>query len=226
MSTIVPPSALAKVEFYEVHNAPFSANAVAIGTTAAAVTALNVKTVAARTAYATQQSLHDQAKAATQNFKDAVVAMQQSGSEIIKSIKAKAAVSGNGIYTLAQLPVPAIPAPVPAPGLPEGFSASLDQLGALTLKWKCVNPPNAAGPVYEIARQIGTTGNFIVLGLSGVKNFTDTTLPPGAGSGTVSYRVIAVRSTARGAAGVFTVRFGTSGGVLTASVVEGIKMAA
>jgi hypothetical protein len=225
MSSILPKGAVDRVTFFENHNDTWSTNAVAIGTTAAAVTALTTLTTAARDAYNAQQLAQDQAKAATQTFKDAVAAMSSSGTDIIKQIKAKAAVDGNSIYTLALLPVPAIPAPMPAPGQPTDFSIDLSQGGTLTLKWKCANPPGSQGTMYQVSRRVGTAGEMLIIGASGSKQFIDETVP--AGSASVTYRIVAIRSTAQGPEALFTVNFGVGGGgEMVASVESSPKLAA
>ena len=55
------------------------------------------------------------------------------------------------------------------------------------------------------------------VGIAGGKKFTDATLP--AGGGPVTYKIVAVRSTAIGVANEFIVNFGVGGGgQMTASV--------
>lgn len=213
---ILPQGLIGKVEFFENHNADWSANAVAIGTTAAAVTALTTQTTAARAAYNAQQLAQDQAKAATQTFHDTVRALVDSGSKIIKQIKAKAATDGNSIYTLALLPVPALPSPVPPPGTPTAFTATLNTDGSLKLRWKCANPAGSQGTLYNISRKIGS-GPFVAIGSSGTRSFIDATVP--AGSASITYQILAVRTTAMGEAAQFIVNFGISeSGAMSASV--------
>jgi len=65
------------------------------------------------------------------------------------------------------------------------------------------------------------------VGASGVKTFTDETLP--SGSAPVTYQITAVRSTSRGNPAQFTVNFGIGGpGLTIASITEGsnVKLAA
>src|SRR6476661_7841862 len=106
---VVPPTKVGKIEFYENHITPWSANAVAIGTTAAAVTDLQTKTTAARAAYTAQQAALDAAKSATLAYTNAVNAMAAAGAAIISQIRAKAKTAGNGVYVLASIPAPATP---------------------------------------------------------------------------------------------------------------------
>ena len=77
------------------------------------------------------------------------------------------------------------------------------------MRWKCKNPANAEGTVYELFRSIDG-GPMVFLVVTGKKKFTDETLPAGAVS--AMYRVTAVRSTKRGPAGTYLVNFGGGGG--------------
>ena len=218
MSKILPQGAVERVEWFENHNAAWSSNAVAIGTSAAAVASLTTKTTAARSAFNAQQLAFENAKAATQTFKDAVRAMTDAGSDIIKQVKAKAATDGNTVYTLALIPVPATPTPLPPPGTPSDFRVELNPDGSLKLRWKCVNPPGSSGTIYQVSRRTGSAGAFSVVGATGAKNFLDPTVP--AGTPAVTYQVQAVRSTSNGVAAQFTVNFGVGGtGEMTAMVV-------
>lgn len=228
MSKILPQGAVDRVAWFEAHTADWQANAVAIGTTTTAVTALTTKVTAARAAFDAQQLAFEQAKAATQNFKDAVAAMTSAGTEIIKQVKARAATGGNAIYTLALLPVPATPAPLPPPGTPTDFTASLNPDGSLKLRWKCANPAGSSGTMYQVSRKVGAGGAFAVVGGSGTKSFLDATVPAGAAAaGGVTYQVQAVRSTAAGVAAQFVVNFGVGGSGEAMAVVAGApKLAA
>jgi len=110
--------------------------------------------------------------------------------------------------------------------MPFDFTVGLLQNTSLELKWKCNNPSGTQGTIYEVKRAIGG-GAFNFVGATGVKLFTDDTLP--SGSAPVTYQITAVRSTARGNPAQFTVNFGIGGpGLTIASVTEGgpMKMAA
>ena len=225
MSKILPQGAVDRVEFFETRQDDWQTSAVAIGTTSAAVTALTAKVTGARAAYDAQQLAFAQARAATQNFRDAVAAMTVAGTEIIKQVKAKAATGGNAIYTLALLPVPATPAPLPPPGTPSDFAATLNPDGSLTLKWKCANPPGSGGTIYQLSRRTGNTGAFTAVGGTGKRSFDDPTVP--AGVACVTYRVQAARSTAAGIAAEFTVNFGCAPAGGAVATIAGVpKLAA
>lgn len=215
MATILPKNPQDRITFCEVHNAPWSSAAVAIGTTAAKVTNLATLTASARAAFLAQREAQAVARSATNTYKNAVRAMSTACTEILLEVKAKAASAGGGadaIYDLAQVPPPATPSPVPPPGMPEAFKVTLTPDGWLELAWKCQNPAGAAGTVYQVARKIGAAAaaEFAILGSSGIKKFIDNTVPAGAAQ--VTYRVQAIRSTQVGVANNVTVNFGVGGG--------------
>lgn len=214
--SLIPDSKTGKVAFFQTKIAPWTTNAVAIGTSAAAVTDLGTKVTAAQDKIADQNAAFEAYRTAVMTANNAVRTMEAAGSDIIKQIRTKAALDGNTVYELAEIPAPAIPTPVPPPGMPTHFTAALNPNGSLTLKWKCANPPGGGGTIYQIARQIGG-GAMTPLGVSGTRTYTDSTLPAGAGE--VIYQIQAVRSTALGVAAEFLVRLGTSAsGAATASV--------
>jgi len=226
----VPNDRLGKIEFYEAHLAPWTINAAAIGLLPASVTALGTLTTQARAAFNAAEAARQAARAATQNFYDKVRNMHGgagAGSDMIETIKNYAQSKNDpNIYVLAQIPPPAVPGITPPPGTPFDFTVGLLQNGALELKWKCNNPSGTQGTIYEVKRQIGG-GALTFVGATGVKVFTDETLP--SGSSPATYQITAVRSTARGNPAQFTVNFGIGGpGLTIASVTEGrpMKMAA
>ena len=141
--------------------------------------------------------------------------------------KTKGMSGGASVYALADVPPPAIPGPVPAPGACSDFVAELQANGTLLIKFASNNPPGASGTVYQVFRRNTPSGAFTYLGGAGTKEFLDATIP--AGSSQVTYQVQAVRSTAAGPWAEFNVNFGVStGGTMTASVSEtpGPKIAA
>jgi hypothetical protein len=99
------------------------------------------------------------------------------------------------------------------PGTPNNFRVELSAIGAITIFWKCANP--TAGTMYEVYRTIegmgggaGSDAAETYLATVGKKRFTDATVP--AGSSRVTYRVRAVRSTAKGEWTSFNVNFGVT----------------
>jgi hypothetical protein len=219
--SVVPADITARIEFFEAHEATWASHADEIGASTIEVAALADKTASARAALEAQHAAQQAARAATLRLHLAVAAMKQAGSDIIQKIRVKAATDGEGVYALASIPAPARPSPLPPPGKPTNFTFELSQVGTLTLRWACPNPRGAQGTVYQVARRVGSSGAFEVIGMSGLRRFVDQTLPAGAAS--VTYQVVAIRSTTVGAAGQFTVNFGVGGG---AGVVVAPKLAA
>jgi hypothetical protein len=217
--SVIPKNVVDRIEFTEQHIAPFTANAVAIGSSAATITALDTKCQAARAAYEAQKAAQNAAKAATNELKIKLEAMTVALASVISQIKTQAGITGPGVYSLAEIPAPATPGPIGPLGKPSDFVVTLDESGALHLKWKCTNPPAASGTFYQIWRRIGPAGEFAYLGGTGDKKLVDATVPAGASA--LTYQLQAVRSTAVGPWAQFNVNFGTgAGGAGIASVVE------
>jgi hypothetical protein len=225
---IVPDDRVAKLEFYESHVAVWQAVAATIGLTPASVTALQGVTEEARAAYTAHLAALDASKAATAAFYAKIRAMHNApgmGADMIQQIKTKAATTNNpGVYTLAQIPAPALPTPVPPPGTPTDFTVGLLGDGSLELKWRCANPAGRGGVTYLVQRRTGTATDWTFVGGTGTRKFVDQTLP--AGASPVSYQITAVRSTARGNPAQFAVNFGTAAGTGEAVATVGPKLAA
>ncbi|HZZ44448.1 MAG TPA: hypothetical protein VFE58_16045 [Tepidisphaeraceae bacterium] len=216
--SLVPSKKTDKVAFFNSKIAPWTTNSVAIGTTTAAVTDLGTKVTAAQTALAAQVAAEQAVKTATQTADNAVNIMAVAGAAIIKGIRAKAAVSGDSVYELAQIPDPATPAPVTTLGQPTDFKVQLGADGALTLGWKCASP-RATGVIYQIWRSFDGGANFLYAGGTGTKSFVDNTVP--AGTSALLYKIQAVRSTATGPWATFNILLGVgSGGQMTASLIQ------
>jgi hypothetical protein len=179
-----------------------------MGSSVAAVSDWNTKLDSAHTAFDAQQAAQTSAKDATTNLNLAMQALMDATSSIIRAVGSKAKISGDGIYALASLPVPATPSPKPAPGKPFDPTVALAETGAITLGWKCNNPEGSSGTIYQVWRQTdGSTLEY--LGGSGTKDFVDETIP--AGTATVMYQIQGVRSTVVGEFATFNVKFGSGG---------------
>lgn len=232
---VFPDSRLGKIEFYENHLEAWAANAAQIGLVPAAVSSLASLTGDARERYQLAEQARQAAKSATQAYYDAVRLMHSgpgNGADMVARIKNFAQSTNNPtVYTLAQIPPPADPSTVPPPGTPFDFVIGLLQSGALEIRFKCVNPTNSVGTIYEIRRKIGTSMSapFEFVGATGARRFTDETLTAAAvtaGGGAVGYQITAVRSTTRGNPGQFTVSFGvgSGGGGFVLTGMQGVSM--
>jgi len=209
MSRLVPREHFQSITFFSTHTTQWLDHAAQIGTSTQEVALLADEVEAARAALTAQRQAQQAARSATLRLKLAIEAMKRRGANILAQVKAKAAADGGSIYTLARISPPDDPSPIGAPGLPTGFSVELQAGGSLVLKWECPNPRGAVGTIYQVSRCIGTSGKYEVIGISGTKSFTDDTVPTGTAS--VTYQVIAMRSTKRGPTARHTVNLGTSG---------------
>lgn len=203
---LVPSKKSDRIGFFETHIPTWMTNATAIGSTTADVTNVQTKTEAARTAYAAQLVAQAAAKTAVQACDEAVEAMLNAGMVVIEQVRTKARTAGDGVYTLADLPAPATPESVGAPGTPYQFKSSLKPNGTVEITFKCDNPVGCNNVIYQVYRRSDETGEFQYLGGAGQRRFVDTTLP--AGSSKAVYQIQGTRSTAVGDAAEFTVNFG------------------
>lgn len=211
---VVPADRMEKIAYFRAHILPWSSNAVAIGLTSAMVTTLDSQVKSAEDLLIAANTAREASKAATKAWYSAVSLMGTTGSSYMTAIRAKAETTNNpNVYTLAQIPPPSAGSPVGPPGMPFMFRVGLAANGAVTLTWKCNNPANASGTVYEVRRRnVGSTGAFTFIGAVGSRTFTDDTVPSGPG---VTYQVTGVRSTSRGEPAQVNVNFGVSGPGLT-----------
>ncbi len=210
--SIVPDTRIGKIEFYEAHVPAWRANAAAIGLTEEQVALLEADTADARADFHGQKQAQNAARAATVAFHHSTARMHERGAALLRTIKNLAETSGDpGVYALARIPPPAAPGPTATPGTPFALHVDLLATGALVLSWKCPNPSGTCGTMYEVQRQIGDAAPFAYVGATGSKTFIDDTLP--AGSGSVTYQITAIRSTARGLPARFPVCLGVGEGV-------------
>lgn len=229
---LIPQRNLERLDFFEQHLAPWTANATTLGLTTAQMTAMSVAVGNARTAWTDAVNARAASKDATQNFNQMMSDAHKRVVEAIELIRNKAESTNDpSIWTLASLPAPTPPSAVPPPGTPFDFKISLEQGGALGLKWKCNNPEGSVGTIYEVRRQAqgSPADQWTFAGATGTREFLDTTLPSSMAATGVNYQITAVRSTGRGVPSIFNVRFGVSGGggfTVTQVTGEGVKLAA
>jgi hypothetical protein len=205
---LVPKAKQPQVQFFITHLPKWTENAEAIGTTPAMVATLADQTEAARLALIEQRRAQQAAQSATAKARIALDVMATTGAAIISQIRAKVAMDGNGVYSLASLTRPEKPSPIGAPGKPTQFRYTLDSRGALLLRWKCKNPRGSVGTIYEVHRRIGLNGELTFLGTTGQKRFVDAKIP--IGTSQIIYEIRAIRSTAVGEVAAFNVNFGTT----------------
>ncbi len=172
----------------------------------------------ARDAFNAQKDAQDAARAATLSQQDAVRDARRDCQALIDIIKAFANASANptAVLNAAQLPPPAEPEPIPAPGQPTDMTVGIDPTqGFIKLAWKCANPAGSSGTSYIIRRKTPSQTEWAFVGATGKKNFTDTTFT--AGPDRVQYSVQAQRSDVSGpVSNILEVNFGTpSGGGFT-----------
>ena len=213
-----PANKLEQIQFCEYHNPVWAANAVAIGLTAAQVTALTALTTTARTGYTAAQTTRQTAKAATTTFHNNTKSMRDAAADLIAVIKAYAESKNDpNIYGLAQIPPPSAPTPAVAPGQPFAFAVTIEPTGALTLSFESENSAASTGGFFIIQRRLGMPGVYTTIGGTpgvgggGRRNtFTDDTLP--GGTPTVSYIVTPRRGTLVGTSSeAINITFGIGG---------------
>lgn len=223
--SIIPLSKVEKIQFCESHQSVWSANAAAIGLTAAQTTAFKNATTAARAAY-------DAAQAAKAAYRGAVIAQnaaisamisgQNGAADLIRFIKAFAESSADpaAVYALAQIPLPAPPTPATAPGLPNMIVVTLEPGGAVTLAWDCENAAAGTGGWFNITRKLPGQAAFTLVGgapgttsQSRRVSFTDYTVPTSAAGSGAQYIIQGRRGALMGPPSeAITVQFGVEGG--------------
>lgn len=232
---VLPNAVIDQIQFCEAHNPVWAATPAAIGLTAAQCTALDTATKAARAAYNATQTARSVSKAATTTLNmDAKIMVAQAG-DLIRQIKAFAELQANPgtVYAAAQVPPPAAPTPLPAPGKPTEFSVVLNADGSVTLSWLSADSAASTGAFYTISRKLPGQTSFT--GIGGAPgstsetrrpSFTDDTVPASAAGAGAQYIVQGYRGTRFGeASDAITVQFGVDagGGAFTSA---SLKMAA
>jgi hypothetical protein len=202
-----------------------TATPTAYGLTAAQATTYTTLSNTFRTAYQVANDPVTRTKSTVQAKNDAKRVLKANASMLAKIVEATPTVTNQQRLDLG-LFVRATPSPIGPPGQPAGFKASLDGNGDLILTWKCENPANSSGTMYQVYRTIDGETVPEYLGGVGRRTFTDDELP--AGSTRVTYQVQAVRSNSVGPWAEFNVNFGkTVSGARTATVTDtSVKIAA
>jgi hypothetical protein len=200
------------------HAPKWVAQAANIGVDPAQATAFSTLVSALNTSYQAQISAQSAAKNATIALHAATGTTRAAAADIVRLVKAYAENSAtpNTVYAKADIPPPATPAPAPPPGQPANFKAVLEPTGLLSFTWKAPNPSGLNGTVWTIRRKLAGENAWSVVGATGLRKFTDETLPLGGGGGQVQYEVQGQRGQSVGlASSPFVVQFGVAGGGLT-----------
>jgi hypothetical protein len=232
--SVLPVNLNDQIIFCEAHVPVWTAAPVTIGLTAAQCTALATATTNARKNFNDSQVAREASKAATTTLHSGVTIMKNQVSDLIRQIKAFAELQSNPatVYALAQIPPPAAPTPLPAPGKPTDFSVDLNSDGSVTLSWNSTDSAASSGAFFAISRKL--PGQTAFVGVGGAPgstsesrraSFTDATVPASAASQGAQYIVQGFRGTRMGdACDAITVQFGVDGGGSVASA--SLKMAA
>lgn len=182
---ILPRTDLGKLEFFEAHLPVWGTAPATIGLTAGQVTSLSTATTAARTAFNAAIASHEASKASTVNQHNKIDAMNAIGTDLLKIIKAYAAVQNDpNVYVLAQIPPPGEPTPAPPPSAPTDLAAVMNTNGSIELRWK---GSLAQRQFYSVWRQNEVGGVYDQIGSVASKVFLDATCPRGVSQ--VSYEV-------------------------------------
>jgi len=183
-----------------------------IGLDVARVTALKDANSAAQVALTDLIAKKAAAENATAVFNTACKTVRQLGGQCVRSIDAfaLASVKPAEVWELAGIPAPKTPGTGPGPAQPFGLLATLNNLGELTLTWKCSNPRGVTGVIYQVLR--GLNGAVpTAYDVIGEKRFVDGNVPMGTQS--VTYIVRGKHGQRTGLpSSDFVIRFGTGGG--------------
>ena len=153
--SVLPPTIIEQIEFCEAHNPTWSVAPTSIGLTALQMTALTTATTNARKAYNDAQLAREASKGATTTLHTNAATMRGQVSDLIRQIKAYAELQSNpgAVYAAAQIPPPAAPTPMPAPGKPGDFNVALQPDGAVTLSWDSTDSAASSGAFFTISRK-------------------------------------------------------------------------
>lgn len=209
------------LEFCEAHVPIWEGSPAGIGLSQAAVNQLKAETVLLRAAYDEAIMAREGSKAATTALKTRATPTRQTAADLIRQIKAFAAMQADPglIYSAAQIPEPAQPSPAQAPGTPNNVTVTLEPSGAVTLAWDASNSAASTGAFFSVMRKLpGQTAFFNVGGSPGATTvsrrmkFTDFTVPTSAAGSGAQYIIQGYRGDRTGQPSeAITVQFGVEG---------------
>jgi hypothetical protein len=210
------------IQFAELHKDVWQSNASSIGLTSAQTTEYKNLTTDARAKFQAALLARQAAKVATQEQNEAIRALRNTNSALLKLIRGFAQNSNdpNTVYNKAEIDPPAAPGPIMPPTAAFDLTANLAIAdGGIDIRWKASQPSGVTGVVYRVERAVGSQANWSLIGLTGTKSLIDTTIP--AGSSRVFYRVTAQRGTLTSTGStVLDIRFGTGPGMFVAQEVK------
>jgi hypothetical protein len=106
-------------------------------------------------------------------------------SDLVRAIRSFAVNTNNpAVYQIAQIPAPADPGVVPPPGQPTDFRIGLNTDGSITIRFKAVHPKGSNNVIYFVQRKLAGETVFTLIGGTGERRYTDTTLPVGVDGAT------------------------------------------
>jgi hypothetical protein len=203
---LVPKGKDQRINFFASRVAKWLENADQLRMPPERVEEFAAKVAETREAYRAAHAARNAAQAATMRLNALIQEMSQDGAKLIQVARSNEEPGDAKVSVLALIPPKAKRSPLGPPGTPFGFQQQLGDDGAITLTWKCRNPRGSQGTAYNVYRRNGHSGPFEHLAAVGEKKFTDITVPIGTGS--VTYKVRAFRSTGAGQAATHTVTFG------------------
>ncbi len=202
----VPKSRSGIRNFYRARAARWAQRAAELRIDPAMAAELAALSDEAEQAYVQQYEAMRAARVATLRYNELVKKLGARGAKVIALIRSQAEYYDPSLLQRAQLAPPAPKSPIGPPGKPFKFTTTLVDGGALVLKWQCRHPRGAEGTAYNVFRRLGHDGVWEYVGKTGKKTMVDDTIPPGTAS--LTYRIIAFRTTGPGPAAEFNVTFG------------------
>lgn len=163
---ILPTSKVGKVDFCLAKTQAWLHNAADIGVTVPDVEALTALALEARAAIEAAQVAMNAARAAVLAQDIAVAQAAKRASQMILTIKAKAASSPlpEHVLSLALLPVSAQPTAATAPGPATKIKTTLQPTGEIELSWTARNSAAATGGLFRVYRQIAGQRGLTLIG--------------------------------------------------------------
>ncbi|MFG0242452.1 MAG: hypothetical protein ACF8R9_06700 [Phycisphaerales bacterium JB054] len=228
---LIPDNKAAAIAFFASHLDAWAGDPGAIGMTAEQVAALAAATDEARATLLAAEEAYNAARSAMAANDAAIAAMRTAGSGAIATIRAYARAAGDAsqaadIYARANIPAPRPRTPAGTPDAPTDLRGTIDNRGAVVLRWKGTLADRA---FFEVYRMFEGQDAWTLLAAVGAKTWTDEAIPPGV-TPAVRYMVQAKRGELRSEPSEsVTVRVGvvpTDSGVPEVGMGVGARLAA